>query len=284
MSLAAEIERAAALLAAQGVGNPRLDAEVLLAEVLGVNRLGLYVDADREFRAAERACYGELIRRRARREPLQQIRGKQEFFSRDFEVDRRVLIPRPETELLVETALALARAIDRPKIVDVGSGSGAIAITLALEFREATIVATDVSPAAIDVGRRNARRLGAAVDFRPGDLAEPLCGERFDLVVSNPPYVPSGDIALLEPEVRDHEPRSALDGGADGLDVYRRLASAADRALATGGRVVVEIGFAQRERATAIFAAAGFRVAKIDRDLAGIERVLTIERRESERG
>jgi release factor glutamine methyltransferase len=283
-SLASGLERASAFLAERGVDNPRLDAEVLLADVLGVERSRLYVDRDRELGDAEWVRFGERIRRRGGREPLQRIRGKQEFFSREFEVDARVLIPRAETETLVDAVLARARRIDAPSILEVGSGSGAIAITLALELADARVFATDVSPAAIDVSRANARRLAAPVEFRCGDLFAPFAGERFDLIVSNPPYVPSGEIAALAPEVRDHEPRAALDGGADGLEVYRRLAASVDEVLRRDGAVAVEIGLGQREAVGALFASAGYRISKTDRDLAGIERVLTIERERDGRG
>jgi release factor glutamine methyltransferase len=278
VSLGSELARASRFLAECGVDNPRLDAELLLADVLAVERSRLYVDLDRALDDAERAGFDERIRRRGGREALQRILGTQEFFSREFEVDASVLIPRPETEALVEAALARARGIDAPKILDVGTGSGAIAITLALELPKARVSATDVSPGAIEAARANARRLAATVEFRRGDLVAPFTGERFDLIVLNPPYVPSGELAGLAPEVRDHEPRVALDGGVDGLEVYRVLAGSVGEALEEDGGIVVEIGFGQREGVGALFAAAGYRVLRTDRDLAGIERVLTIER------
>jgi release factor glutamine methyltransferase len=282
--LGSALERASRLLAECGVDNPRLDAELLLADVLAVARSRLYVDLDRRLDDAERTGFDERIRRRGGREPLQRIRGTQEFFSREFEVDASVLIPRPETETLIEAALARARGIDAPRILDVGTGSGAIAITLALELPNARVFATDVSPGAIGAARANARRLAAVVEFRRGDLVAPFTGERFDLIVSNPPYVPSGEIAALAPEVRDHEPRMALDGGIDGLEVYRGLAGSVGEALAEDGSIVVEIGFGQRDGVGALFAAAGYRVSRTDRDLAGIERVLAIERERGARG
>jgi release factor glutamine methyltransferase len=278
VSLGSVLERASRFLAERGVDNPRLDAELLLADVLGVERNCLYVEFDRALGDAERAGFDERIRRRGGREPLQRIRGAQEFFSREFGVDASVLVPRPETETLVEAALVRARGIDAPVILDVGTGSGAIAVTLALELPKARVFATDVSPGAIDAARANARRLAAAVEFRRGDLAAPFAGERFDLIVSNPPYVASGEIAALAPEVRDHEPRTALDGGVDGLEVYRRLAASVGEVLEGDGGIIVEIGFGQSDRVGALFAAAGYRVSRTDRDLAGIERVLTIER------
>ena len=278
MSLESMLERASRYLAERGVDNPRLDAELLLADALAIERSRLYVDLDRPLGDAERARFDERIRRRGGREPLQRIRGTQEFFSREFELDASVLIPRPETEALVEAALVRARGIDAPVILDVGTGSGAIAITLALELPKARVFATDVSPGAIDAARANARRLAAVVEFRRGDLTAPFAGERFDLIVSNPPYVASGEIAALAPEVRDHEPRTAVDGGVDGLEVYRGLAASVGEVLERDGGIIVEIGFGQGDRVGAVFAAAGYRVSRTDRDLAGIERVLTIER------
>ncbi|HSD10964.1 MAG TPA: peptide chain release factor N(5)-glutamine methyltransferase, partial [Candidatus Binatia bacterium] len=259
------LERASRFLAERGVDNPNLDAELLLADVLGLERGRLYVDRDRMLGGSESARFEEGIRRRGGREPLQQIRGRQEFFSREFEVDATVLIPRAETETLVEAAIARARGIAAPRILDVGTGSGAIAITLALELPKARVFATDVSPAAVDVGRANARRLAAAVEFRRGDLVAPFAGERFDLIVSNPPYVPSGEIAALAPEVRDHEPRAALDGGVDGLGIYRSLAGSVGGALERDGGIVLEVGFGQSAAVGALFAAAGYRIARIDR-------------------
>jgi release factor glutamine methyltransferase len=283
-SLAAALESASRFLAERGVDNPRLDAELLLADVLGVARNRLYVDRGRVLGGAESTRFDEKVRRRGEREPLQRIRGMEEFFSREFEVDAGVLIPRPETETLVEAALTRARKVAAPRILDVGTGSGAIAITLALELPNARVFATDVSAAAIDAGLANARHLGAEVGFRQGDLLSSFAGERFDLVVSNPPYVRSGEIATLAPEVRDHEPRTALDGGVDGLRIYRALADSIGGALERGGGLVVEIGLGQAAAVGAVFAASGYRVARIDRDLAGIERVLTIEREEDGRG
>jgi release factor glutamine methyltransferase len=275
-----ELERAARYLAERGIESARLEAEVLLADVLGWDRARLFAERGHEIDDGERLRLDELLLRRGRREPLQHVRGRQEFFSREFVVDSRVLIPRPETEVLVETALAIARAIERPAILDVGTGSGAIAITLALGLPDAVICATDSSPEAIEVARSNARRLGAdaRVEFRRGDLCAPFAERRFDLVVSNPPYVPSREIAALAPEVRDHEPRVALDGGADGLEHYRRLATSASEVMTTGGALLVEIGFGQREPAAGAFAAGGFVVANVTRDLSGIERVLTVRR------
>ncbi|MBI2964525.1 MAG: peptide chain release factor N(5)-glutamine methyltransferase [Deltaproteobacteria bacterium] len=278
--LAARLRWAERHLAARGVASPRLDAELLLADVLGTDRAGLRLGRERPLdrRLADR--FVRLVERRGAREPLQYLRGRQEFFSRDFTVDRAVLVPRPETEILVEVALERARRVARPSILDLGTGSGAIAVTLALELPQARIVATEISEPALSAARANAVRLGAAarVQLRRGDLLAPCAGERFDLVVSNPPYVPSAEIAALEPEVGEWEPRLALDGGPDGLAVHRRIAAEVASAVAPGGEVVIEIGRGQGAAVAAIFAAAGFAAREARRDLAGIERVLVFAR------
>ncbi len=272
---------AAAFLDERGVENARFDAEVLLADLLGVDRAGVYWNFDRPLSPAEVTDYRGRIRRRGKREPLQHIRGRQEFFARDFRVDRRVLVPRPETEAVVEEILSVAREFARPRVLDVGTGSGAIAITLALELPGADVSASDVSPDALTVARENATRLGVSdrVRFREGDLLEPFARERFDLVTSNPPYVAISEMAALEPEVREFEPRIALEGGADGLDLYRRLAVSLGAILEAGGACVVELGAEQRKCVEEIFVGEGFVAASVRRDLAGIERVLTVRSR-----
>jgi release factor glutamine methyltransferase len=208
------------------------------------------------------------------------VRGRQEFFSREFLVDRRVLVPRPETETLVEVALRLARPLEAASVLDLGCGSGVIAITLALELPNAAVFASDVSPDAVEVARENAQRLHVAgrIEFGCGDLFTATRGRRFDLVVSNPPYVCRAEIERLAPEVRDYEPRIALDGGEDGLDFYRRLASAAGDVLGGDGVVAAEISHGQGGEVAEIFADAGFRVVGTEGDLAGIERVLLVRR------
>ena len=272
------LRRATEFLRERGVGNPRLDAEVLLADVLGVDRVGVYLNFDRPLSEGEVVRYREGLRRRGRREPLQHIRGRQEFFSRVFTVDRRALVPRPETETLVEAALEELRGRGEARLLDVGTGSGAIAITIALEAPAATVLATDVDADAAALARENAERLGARVDVRVGDLFDDLGDERFDLVVSNPPYVPSGEIDVLDPEVREFDPRRALDGGADGLDVIRRLVAAAPAHLAAGGRLLLEIGAGQANDVAACLREAGFGGIEVRRDLAGRERVVSARR------
>jgi release factor glutamine methyltransferase len=278
--VAVELDRAASFLASRGVENARLEAEVLLADVLGFDRARLFAELRRALDDAERWAFEELLGRRGRREPLQHVRGRQEFFSREFLVDGRVLVPRPETEILVETVLRATRALSSPSILDVGCGSGVIGLTLALERPRGAVFLSDVSPAAVDVARENARRLGLAgrVEVCRGDLFSPYAYRRFDVVACNPPYVPSGELERLAPEVRDHEPRLALDGGPDGLAFYRRLAAEAGGVLQGDAALVVEIGEGQSGAVAAIFSAAGLRVVAVQRDLAGLERVLTVRR------
>ena len=273
-------------LAARGIPSARLDAELLLAAAIGVDRTRLWTDGARPLDCESGDRFESALRRREAREPLQQIRGSQEFFSRDFDVSADVLIPRPETEILVEAAIDAVAGSTAPRIVDLGTGSGAIAITLAIEIPQARVVAIDVSEAAAGAARKNVRRLGVGdrVDVRSGDWTDPCRGESFDLVVSNPPYVCRGEIATLEPEVRDFEPRAALDGGVDGLDAYRRLAPLVGAILEPGGSVVLEIGHGQRAAVLALFGARGFAPREIRKDLAGIERVLVLARVEDDRG
>ncbi len=216
-----------------------------------------------------------LIVRRRTGEPIQYIAGETEFYGLNFRVNRDVLIPRPETEHLVEKAIALAAGFVRPRIVDVGAGSGAIAVALAARLPAAQITATEISASALTVARENAERNGLAerVRFLEGDLLAPVAGERFDLVVSNPPYVPEGDRDTLSVEVRDYEPAQALFAGSDGLEVYRRLIPAAFAALVSGGFAVLEIGFGQQAAVEALLAGAGFSNIEFTEDLQNIPRV-----------
>lgn len=265
-------------LEGKGVPTPRLDAEVLLAWSLGVDRVRLYLDFERPLCPPELARYRELVRRRAKREPVAYIRGFKEFWSLEFDVTPAVLIPRPETEVLVEEALKLARALSpkRPaalRVADVGTGSGAVAVVLARELNQ-PVLATDASPEALEVARRNAHKHKAEVEFIRGDLLAPFADHSLDLVVSNPPYVPRAEV--LHPAVPElgFEPRGALEGGEDGLDALRRLASDAPRVLASGGWLVLEVGAGQATDTARLLEAAGLRgVARVS-DLAGIERVV----------
>jgi release factor glutamine methyltransferase len=275
---AALVEDAAAALAAAGVGTPEWDAERLLRHVLGWDRAALLADPDRVVAEADAARFRALVRRRSAREPLQHILGTQAFWRHEFLVTPAVLIPRPETELLVETSLEILKDVARPLIVDVGTGSGCIALSLAAERQDAEVHGIDISAPALEVAVANARRLGLdrRVAFHHGDLLAPVThlAGRVDLVVSNPPYVDVEDLHTLAPEVRDHEPPSALCGGAGGLDVYRRLLPAASAILGSRGWVAVEIGQGQAAAVTALAVAAALHPTGLARDLQGIERVV----------
>ena len=249
------LSQAVAELAEHGVLNPRLDAEVLLAQALQASRPALYLRLHEPLAAGYVNTFRELLRRRAQREPLQYLTGVREFWSLEFKVDPRVLIPRPETEVVVETALRLLShsALRTPQsaILDVGTGSGCIAIALAKELSQAEVWATDISPDALAVARENARHHGVAerIRFLQGDLFLPVAEKKdgFDLIIANPPYVVRSALAALQPEVRDWEPPVALDGGLDGLDFYRRLLHEGPTYVRAGGWLVMEIGHGQGE-------------------------------------
>ena len=261
------------------------DAEALLLQVLkrkdpDKNRAWLIAHEDEPLAPDAAAVLGALVKRRRTGEPIQYITGETEFYGLNFRVNRDVLIPRPETEHLVEKAIALAAGFVRPRIVDVGAGSGAIAVALAAKLPAAQMTATEISASALTVARENAKRNGVAerVRFLEGDLLAPVAGERFDLIVSNPPYVPEGDRDTLSVEVRDYEPAQALFAGSDGLAIYRRLIPAAFGALVPGGFVVLEIGYGQQEPVGALLAGAGFKEVDFTADLQGIARVATARR------
>jgi release factor glutamine methyltransferase len=259
--------------AGRGIDNPRLDAELLLANTLGLDRVGLYVNFERPLQGSELAAFREQVRRRAGREPLAYILGKAEFWSLPLKVTPAVLIPRPETELLVEESLA--RLPSGGRVLDVGTGSGALAIALAHERPEFVVTAIDVSAAALEVAGENAcsNEVAERICFLQQDLAALPAGP-FDLVVANPPYIPVGELASLMPDVRDFEPHLALDGGADGLDAYRALARQAGSVLAPDGWLLVEVGIGQATVVKQLFAGAGLAEIFAASDLAGIERVV----------
>lgn len=306
----AYLELAAKFFAGRGIASARLDAELLLADVLATDRVGVYLRFDRPLGRPEVDAYRALIKRRGEGESVAHLTGRREFWSRSFVVTPDVLVPRPETELVVERALEMARvrgamgaapragrtapdgsprAAEGPdaapvvapaagafRILDLGTGSGVLAVTLALELSAAEVTAVDVSPAAAAVAERNAAAHGVAARVRVvvSDWAAALeRDERFNLVVSNPPYVPTAEIAALAPEVR-REPHVALDGGADGLDAYRRIAAEAARVLVPGGAVVCEVGAGQAAAVAALLADVGFDALERAADLAGIERVV----------
>ena len=265
----------------KGVETGRLDAEWLLAAALGVDRLQLYLKYDRPLSSEEREAFKPLLRRRAGREPLQYIIGRTGFRELELKTDPRVLIPRPETELLVQEVLDWASA-GAESVWDMGTGAGAVALSLAAEGTWTRVVATDVSPEALSVAADNAERydLGGHVEFREGSLFEPLEeGERFDVIVSNPPYIAEGEKGELQPEVRDWEPPEALFAGEDGLDVIRQLVAGAPKHLLSGGLLALECGLGQAEGIAADVQATGaFGAVRIRADLTGRPRFVTAER------
>jgi len=265
----------------KGVETGRLDAEWLLAAALGVDRLQLYLKYDRPLSSEEREAFKPLLRRRAGREPLQYIIGRTGFRELELKTDPRVLIPRPETEVLVQEVLDWASA-GAESVWDMGTGAGAVALSLAAEGTWTRVVATDVSPEALSVAADNAERydLGGHVEFREGSLFEPLEeGERFDVIVSNPPYIAEGEKGELQPEVRDWEPPEALFAGEDGLDVIRQLVAGAPKHLLSGGLLALECGLGQAAGIAADVQATGaFGAVRIRADLTGRPRFVTAER------
>jgi release factor glutamine methyltransferase len=271
---------AAEYLAGKGVTDARLDAELLLAHVLGVRRLDLYLQFERPLTPEEVAAYRTAIQRRSRREPLQYITGEAAFRELVLSVDPRVLIPRPETEVLVGAVLEHVAGSD-PKEgglvgLDIGTGSGAIALSLLREGPFSKVVATDISEAALTVAAANAAALDLAdgLELRHGPVWSPIGdAERFQVIVANPPYIMESERAALMPEVRDHEPLAALFGGADGLEVVREIVAGAAPHLAPGGILALEVGLGQAAAVGRLAEAAGLR-SSIVRDLTGRERVV----------
>ena len=257
-------------------GSPtaRLDAELLIGHALDLGRVELYTGFERPLGDAELATCRELISRRAQREPVAYILGRWGFRGLDVDVDRRVLAPRPESELVVDRCLLLLDGLPSPSVVDVGTGSGAIALSLASEVPGAAVCGCDISDDALEVARGNGARLGIDVEWARSDLLAGLGGRRFDLIVSNPPYVAAAEIDALEPEVRDWEPRGATVAGESGLEVVKRLVSAAPAALEPGGALVLEGGAGQAAAVSRLMEAAGLGGVERDRDHAGIERIV----------
>lgn len=285
----------------KGIPNPRLDAELLLARVLGCKRIDLYTGHEKKIAERDLAKYKDLIRRRSAREPLQYIIGETEFWGLKIKVTPDVLIPRPETELLVEEAIKAVTSVECPVsrkenssstrhqtpdtkhcILDIGTGSGCIAIALAKNLPGAKIVATDISKEALSLARENAELNGVVdrIEFVLADIAPWRVFEaeerRFDLVVSNPPYIPTGDFPNLQPEVRDFEPRKALDGGLDGLTVIRKILEEAPPRISPEGFLILEAGEGQaallREKSQSL------RLLSVKKDYGGTERILTFKK------
>lgn len=266
----------------KGVASPRLEAQLLLAHALDCTRTALYTRYQEQPSEAERTRFRELVQRRVRGSPVAHLLKRKEFFSLEFEVSSDVLVPRPDSEWLVTECLALAKGMSSPRILDLGTGSGCLAIALAQHHKQAVLTAIDISSEALAVARRNAIRHGLVdrIRFLEGDLYSPLGQqERFDFIISNPPYIPSAVIATLATEVRDHEPRIALDGGPDGFAVIDPLLAQASSYLAPGGHLLLEIGHDQeaagRQR---LQARAGWELGKTIQDVAGHPRVLRARR------
>ena len=275
MQLREAVDLAAARLAASPhPERARRDAELLLLHLTGKNRAWLFAHGDEDFGGCTAVRYASLVDRRMTGEPIQHITGEVEFYGLPLRVTRDVLIPRPETEHLVEAAIEIAQHRNLYRVVDVGTGSGAIAIALAQALKSKRITAIDLSDAALSVARENAHRNGVGVRFVPGDLLEPVAGEGFDLVVSNPPYVAETERASVSVEVRDFEPAMALFAGDDGLDVYRRLIPQAFSVLVPGGHILLEVGYGQAQAVHALLEQAGFVSVRHIPDLQGILRVL----------
>ncbi len=256
-----------------GIPDPENDAALLLSHLTGRPPLELRLDMDTLLDASVLTGFEELALKRLDRIPLQYLVGKAPFYHRSFLVDSRVLIPRPETELLCEWALELIKGQPCPRILDLCCGSGCIGLTVKAEYPDARVTLADISADALAVASQNAEALSLDVCFHRGDLLDGFPEESFDLVLSNPPYIPAGDCDSLQPEVL-REPRLALDGGMDGCDVYRRIASGARSVLAPGGLLLMELGIHEAEPVSSLLSACGYTGIRIRKDYAGIQRMI----------
>jgi release factor glutamine methyltransferase len=264
------LRRATEYLAGKGVESPRLDAELLLGKALGRSRVQLYMEHDRPLAGPERDAFRELIRRRGEREPLAYVLGEWGFRRLTLTTDRRALVPRPETEVLVERCLALLDGAAAPRVLDVGTGTGAIALAIADEHPGASVRALDVSPEALALARENVERTGVAVELVEQDLTGGLGDAEYDLVVSNPPYVTEAEWATLQPEVRDWEPRLAT-VGEDHTD---EIADHARDALRPGGHLVLEVADLRAQDVAALLERCGYEDVTVTEDLAGRDRIV----------
>lgn len=279
MTVLEAIQKTADFFEPKGVDSPRLQAELLLAHVLRLPRMKLYLNFDRALTTAEVDAFRELVRRRAQREPLQHLLGTVNFCGLELACTRDALIPRPETETLAQLAWEFLNQHPppTPTAFDLGTGTGCLAVTLAVKCPRAHVTAADISPAALALARDNAARHSVAdrIQFLESDGFAALAPEaHFDLIVSNPPYIATDEIATLQPEVRDHDPRPALDGGADGLDFYRRLANEGAARLNPGGKLMVEFGEGQAPALEKIFTAQNWIVEAVRQDYSQRDRFL----------
>lgn len=276
MSILDVIQRSADFLAKRGVASPRLQVELLLAYALKMPRMKLYLNFERVLSEAELDALRALVQRRGQREPLQYIVGSTSFCGIEVGLNRSVLIPRPETELLAERAwVFLNQLADAPIALDLGTGSGCLAIALAVNAPKSRVHAVEISEAALALARQNATKHGAQIEFHAGDFFSAAPPDlRCDLIVSNPPYIPSARIETLESEVRDYEPRLALDGGADGQDFYRKIAAQGRGFLRPEGRVMLELDEEGADATRKIFVNEGWEVEALEKDYNGQARIL----------
>lgn len=275
MNIATAISHAAAALEDAGIAEPRREASSMLSYVIGQDAAFLIAHSDDSLAAPYKMMFEACVRRRAKHEPFQYITGRQEFYRLEFEVTPDVLIPRPETEILVEKAIEILNALDAPRFCEIGVGSGCISTAILHEVQNAEAVAVDVSPAALAVAAKNAEKNGVAgrLTLVEGSVFDGVDGT-FDMIVSNPPYVPAGQLAKLQAEVRDFEPRVALAGGDDGLDIIERIVADAPRFLRPKGHLLLEVGFDQAERVAKLFDPAVWRPPEALADLQQIPRII----------
>jgi len=278
-SISESLAKAAAILAANGIAEPRREAASLVMLATGKEKIFLFAHSDYELTELETSKFESLLDRRAAREPLQYISGVQEFYGLEFEVTPDVLIPRPETELLVEHAIELLKPRASQRFCEIGVGSGCISISILHHLPGATAIGMDVSTSAITVARRNSEKLGIGdrLQIIESDLFENSGEDRFDMIVSNPPYVPSADLEGLQPEVRDFEPHIALSDGHDGLSIISRIVEQSPRSLVSGGFLLMEIGINQSPLVVEMFESGIWRVPELFPDLQGIPRLVCSE-------
>lgn len=287
MTVLEVIQKSTEFLTKKGVDSPRLQVELMLAHVLKMKRMALYLNFEKPLSQEHTDALREMVKRRGQHEPLQHILGSTSFCGLEVEVNRNVLVPRPETEMLAElgwqflNSITTANPTAQPIAMDYGTGSGCIAIALAANSQKAQILAVDISPDALELARKNAaqHQLNTRITFYLGDGFSALPAEtKLDLIVSNPPYIPSAEIATLDPEVKDFDPRLALDGGPDGLDFYRRLARDAQSRLQPGGRMMLEFGDGQADAIRKLFENEKWVVEAIKADYSGRLRILIARR------
>jgi release factor glutamine methyltransferase len=275
MNIATVLTKASEKLQAAGVVEPRREASSLLGFVLQQDSAYLIAHSDDQLAANQKMIFDACIKRRINREPQQYITGRTEFWRLEFEVTPNVLIPRPETEILVEAAIEFLQSLDNPRFCEIGIGSGCISVSILHSVQNAKAIATDVSKAALQIAARNAAKhdIDERLDLREADLFDGI-NEQFDMIVSNPPYISDDEINHLQPEVRDYEPRTALDGGDDGLDIVRRVVADSRQFLRSGGVLLIEIGHDQAERVAKIFDKGVWQDVEFLRDLQNIDRIV----------